>query len=135
MKIKLLTVPFFLSVLILAGCNNGPGEGGTSTIKGHVTMREYNAVFTVLRGEHDAQKEDVYLIYGDEEIYSDDFETDYQGNYEFKYLREGKYTIFVYSKDSTLNYDITDERKAVFREVEITGKNQVIEVPDIVILR
>jgi hypothetical protein len=112
-----------------------PGKGGTSIIRGKVIIREYNKDFTILRDIYPAQKEDVYIIYGDEEVYSESFKTNYNGFYEFGNLREGIYKIFAYSKDSTLNYDVTSQEKAVIKEVEITSKNQTIEVPDIYILK
>jgi hypothetical protein len=125
----------YLMILLLgfSSCEKGPGIGGTSTIRGKVMVREYNADFTILRDVYPAAKEDVYLIFGDDFVYGDKFEANYDGSYEFKYLREGNYTVFAYSKDST-NL-ITNEMVAIMQQVEITGKDQVIEVPDIYILQ
>jgi hypothetical protein len=135
MNTRFLIISALFAVLLTAGCEKGPGPGGTSAITGKVTVREYNRDFTNLRDIYPGWREDVYIVYGDDEVYGDDFETDYNGNYEFKYLREGKYTIYVYSKDSTLNYDITSLEIPIIREVEITAKDQTIEVPEIVILK
>ena len=129
-KIVLALLPV---VLGLIACENGPGEGGTSTIRGKVITREYNGDFTILRGEYPAAKEDVYIIYGDDLVYGDKFETNYDGTYEFNYLLEGDYRVFAYSKDS--DDLITNEEVAVIRDVEITSKNQVVVVPDIIILK
>ena len=68
-------------------------------------------------------------------VYGDKFEAHHDGTYEFNYLREGRYKVFAYSKDSTLNYDITSQEKAIIKEVEITGKDQLVEVPEIIILK
>ncbi len=116
-----------------SSCEKGPGVGGTSTIRGKVITREYNGDFTILRDEYPGAKEDVYLIYGDDYVYGDKFETNYDGSYEFNYLREGSYTVFAYSDDSTNLF--TDEMVAVMQTVEITGKDQIVEVPDIIILK
>ena len=89
--------------------------------------------FTILVSEYPGAKEDVYIIYGDDPVYGDRFEANYDGTYEFDYLLEGKYTIFAYTKDSI--FPFTDENIPVIREVEITGKNQVVQVPDITVLR
>jgi hypothetical protein len=124
-----------LVLLSFSSCEKGPGKGGTSTIRGKVIVREYNRDFTILRDVYPATKEDVYLIFGDDAVYGDNFETNFDGIYEFDYLREGTYKVFAYSKDSTLNYDLTSQEIPVIKEVEITGKNQVVEVPDIYILK
>jgi hypothetical protein len=133
MRTKVFILLALVSIVLFTACEQGSGEGGTSTIRGKVIIREYNADFTILRDTYPAAKEDVYIIYGDEFVYGDRFETSFDGAYEFKYLREGSYTIFAYSDDST-NL-ITDEKIAITREVDITGKDQVVEVPDIIILK
>lgn len=133
MKSKMVYFTLFALALCFASCEKGPGEGGTSTIRGKVIIREYNGSYTILRGEYPATKEDVFIVYGDDEVYGDNFETGYDGIYEFNYLREGSYTIYAYSDDSTDL--ITSRQVAVMRHVEITGKDQIIEVPDIIILK
>jgi hypothetical protein len=119
--------------IIIAACDNGPGNGGTSTIRGKVIVHEYNGDFTILRDTYPGAKEDVYIIYGDDYVYADKFEANYDGSYEFGYLREGNYTVFAYSKDSVNTS--SSERIAKMQEVEITGNNQVVEAPDIIILQ
>lgn len=121
------------TLLVLTACEKGPGEGGTSTIKGKVITWEYNGDFTSRRGVYPGAKEDVYIIYGNDDVYGDKFETSYDGSYEFDYLSEGSYKVFAYSKDTT-NL-LTSEKIVIIREVEITGKNQVVEVPDIIIAK
>jgi len=132
MKTKISFV-LLVMIFIYTACEKGPGEGGTSTIRGKVITREYNGDFTVFRGEYPAAKEDVYIIYGDDLVYGDKFETNYDGTYEFNYLLEGNYRVFAYSKDTTDRF--TTEEFAVIRDVEITEKNQVVEVPDIIIAK
>jgi hypothetical protein len=134
-----MNAKIFFGILILAlmtfSCEKGPGRGGSSTIRGKLTVREYNRDFTILRDTYPGAMEDVYIIYGDDMVYGDKFEANYDGTYEFNYLREGRYKVFAYSKDSTLNYDITSKEIPVIKEVEITGKDQVIEAPEIIILK
>jgi len=125
-----------ISLLILSAlyaCEKLPGEGGTSTIRGKVIVREFNNDFTDFRDQYPGAKEDVFIIYGDDEVYGDKFETSYDGTYEFNYLTEGHYKVFAYTDDSIPPF--TDERIAVIRQVEITRKNQVVEVPDIIVTR
>jgi len=137
MKYKLAGVWTVLILLFFNSCEKESGEGGTSIITGKVVTREYNGNFTVLRDIYPAAKEDVYIIYGDnvDEVYGDEMETDWNGRYEFNYLQKGKYIIYAYSKDSTLDYTVTSKKIAIIREVEITGKNQSVVVPDIYILK
>jgi hypothetical protein len=133
MKNKFQT-SFLISIFLalMVSCEKDPGKGGNSSIFGKVYVKDYNSTFTILQDEYYGQDENVYVIYGDDVTYSDDVSTNYDGTYEFKYLRPGKYKIYAYSKDSSLQ---TLADIPIIKEVEITGKNQRIEVPDIVIFK
>jgi hypothetical protein len=122
----------FSGLLILASCSKDAGTGGTSTLKGKIKVKEYNMDFTVLKAEYYAQQEDVYLIYGDDNIYSDDFGTAPDGSFEFDYLRKGKYTIFAYSVDST-GVSSTGY-KPVYVSAEIKKNNSEVDLGDITII-
>lgn len=119
------------SFLFVSACKKGPGEGGTSSIKGSVHVKNYNSTFTVLNAEYAGAGEDVYIIYGDEIAIGDKQETNNEGEFEFKYLRPGKYTLYVYSKDSAAiaGGNANAPEKTVVKEVEISGKNQEVEAP------
>jgi hypothetical protein len=126
----------FLVLLLSAAflsCSKEAGDGGNSTIYGEITAYNYNAEFTELRGIYPAADEDVFLIYGDDRSYSQRVRTNYNGIYEFKYLRPGNYTIYVYSKDSTLT--LISGIYPVILEVEITENKQTIEAEDMKIFR
>jgi len=112
-------------------CSKDAGEGGDSSINGKVWVKDYNSTFTVLEGEYAGIDEDVYIIYGNDLGYGDKTKTNYNGSYEFKYLRPGKYTIYVFSKDSTLQ--TVSGKVSVVKEVEITKKKQKVEAPEITI--
>jgi hypothetical protein len=129
---KVLYSLLCIGCFLMFSCEKEEGVGGTSVIKGKVKVREYNGNFTYKIGEYYAGDQDVFIIYGDDAVYGDKFATSYDGSYRFDYLREGKYTLFAYSLDSAA-YPL-DKKTAVIREVTITGKNQVVEVPDIVVL-
>ncbi|MBN1953096.1 MAG: hypothetical protein JW801_17965 [Bacteroidales bacterium] len=133
MKTRYIFTLAIIALFALGACESGAGEGGTSTIRGKVIIREWDGDFQQLRGTYPAAKEDVYIIYGDEYVYGDRFEASMDGTYEFKYLKKGSYTIFAYSKDSIPPF--TAEKVPVSQVVEITGDNQVVEVPDIIILK
>ena len=118
------------SLLLFVACEKGAGEGGTSTITGSVIVQEWDKDFIAKRSEHPARAEDVYIIYGDDDFYGDNVETHYDGTYQFVYLREGKYTIYVYSKDPQNPSD----KKIVSTTIEISGRKQTVEVPELVII-
>lgn len=126
-----MLVILFVAFLGLISCEKNPGEGGNATIIGSVWEKNYNSTFTELIGEYAAMDEDVYIVYGDNIGFDDKTETDYLGNYRFNYLRPGKYTIYVYSKDSAME-TVTGEI-AILKELEITESGQVLSVPQIII--
>ena len=101
MKIHLKFSVFLLGViLVFASCNKDEGEGGTATIQGKVLKVLYPDDFYGTEIHTDtinASKTDVYIVYGDDTYFGDDVETDKDGNYRFKYLNAGKYTIYAYS--------------------------------------
>jgi len=117
---------------LLLSCKKEAGEGGSSSMFGKVLVRQYNASFTILQEEYYAQDEDVYIIYGDDITFGDRTRTCYDGTYEFKYLRPGTYTIYAYSKDSTFQ---TNSMIPVIREMTISKNHEVVEVPEIIILK
>ena len=120
-------------LLLIVSCAKEPGEGGTSTIKGKVYAKKYDGSLSVLREEFYVPDERVFIIYGNDSVYSDDFRTNYDGSYEFKYLRKGKYKIYSLSKD--LNNKTSVHEKPVFVEVEITQNKQTVEAADIIIIK
>lgn len=123
----------FLFAGIVSACSKEAGEGGNSKIHGKIIAHNYNAEFTYLRGIYPAADEDVYIIYGNDFSYSERVRTSYEGVYEFKYLRPGDYTIYAYSKDSTLT--LASEMYAVIRNVKIDDNRQNVEVEDMKIFR
>jgi hypothetical protein len=120
-----------LFVVNLISCKKEAGEGGTSTIKGKRGVEDWNNAFTIKNGEYAGYDEDVYILYGDAVSYSEKTKANYNGEFEFKYLRKGKYKIYVYSKDNTLQSKSGDI--SIVKEVEITGKKQTKEVEQITI--
>jgi hypothetical protein len=132
---KRTLVVFVILILSIAvfSCAKEAGDGGNSTIYGKIIAYNYNAEFTKLRGIYPAADEDVFLIYGDDRSYSQRIRSSYEGVYEFKYLRPGNYTIYVYSKDSTLT--LVSGIYPVIRKVKIDKNRQTLEVGDMKIFR
>ncbi len=116
--------------ILLTACEKEPGFGGEASIWGKVYVKDYNATFTVLEEAYYAGDVEVYLVCGDDKSYSERLRTNYDGTFEFRYLRKGHYRVYAYSRDSTLQ---TNAPVAVIREVEIIKRKQKVEVSDIVI--
>ena len=118
------------SCTLFFSCKKEPGEGGKSIIYGKVFVKDYNNTFTVLEEEYYGPDIWVYIIYGDHRDYDDRIRTNYDGTYEFKYLRPGTYHVYAYSKDSSMQ---TAADVAVIKDVEVPKKKADVDVPDIVI--
>ena len=122
-----------LSASILFSCQErSEGPNGLASIKGKVYVKDYNSTFSRINDHYYGAKEDVYIIYGDEEVYGDNMETHYDGSYEFKNLTLGTYKIYAYTEDTTLK---TSNLIPVIKTVEITEEEQTVEVEDIVIAK
>ncbi|MEA3494658.1 MAG: hypothetical protein U9R42_01340 [Bacteroidota bacterium] len=133
MKKIVLSIFVVIAIFLLQSCEKTEGEGGTASIIGKVFVKDYNSEFTTLKAEYYAPDEEVFIVYGNDVVYNDNFKTHYDGTYLFEYLRKGKYTIFVYSKDSSgvsPSGIITVEK-----EVNITEEGQIVEIEDIIILK
>ena len=109
-------------------CKKGPGEGGTSSIKGKVYVKNYNGS-GVLQSEYYDPEERVYLIFGDNDFYGLDTRTSYDGSYEFHYLLKGSYTVFAYSDCDTC----ASQTMAIKVNADITKNHSEVELPDIVL--
>ena len=119
--------------VLLFSCEVQEGPGGLGSITGRVYAHDYSADFSQFEGAYYEPKEDVFLVYGDDEIYSDDMETHHDGSFKFEFLRKGTYKVYVYSKDSTGT--IPAGVYPVVAEVEISSRNQQVDVGEMVIVK
>ncbi len=129
---------FILGLLLsLFACEKGSGEGGQAKLSGTVLNINYNGNFTIKRDTFPAAEANVYIIYGgdENEFYGDDVKCDHNGYFEFDYLREGDYIVYTYSKDTTLNYDLTSEKIALFRKATISSSKQHVDVGTIYVAK
>lgn len=133
MKVFYFIPVICFAVMLLSSCSKEAGEGGTSAIIGKVYVKDYNSLFSIINAEYYAADEDVYIIYGNDVSYGNKTKSSYDGSFEFKFLREGAYKIYTYSKDSTLKSQ--SGTIPVIQDVEITGKKQELTIPDLVIAK
>jgi hypothetical protein len=128
-----------ISILILNfwGCKKPPGSGGNSSIKGKVTLYLYDPSTNTFSKKYPAADVDVYIIYGNELSYGDRIRADYEGDFEFKYLRKGDYTIYVYSVDTVVYKGPPANPKApkiaITKKVTISKNKQTVDAGDFVI--
>ena len=126
----LIALVIFLSFSLLS-CEKKEGEGGTSTIMGRILAKNFNEDFSIQVGEYYAPDVDVFIIYGKDSIYADDFKTNEDGWYRFKFLNKGEYTIYAYSEDPTRTSD--SKYIPVSETVTIDENNSTVIVDDLVI--
>jgi hypothetical protein len=111
-------------------CSKVEGPGGSSSIIGKVHVNVYDAAGNLIN-DYDAQKEDVFLIYGEDgTFYDDDVKTSFDGTFEFNYLQKGKYTLFVYEDCNSC----PSGKNAVMRDVEITDNKSTTDIGTINII-
>lgn len=119
----------FLLAIISFSCEKPEGPGGSSSIRGKVMINSYDNHFRVLQGIYPAADEDVFIIYGNGNIVSDDVVTAPDGSFEFKFLSKGDYKIFVYS-DDTLNNSLSGEISIV-KSITLSGNNDDYDAGEI----
>ncbi len=129
---KKLAIIIICSMFVF-GCKKSAGEGGKSSIKGSLLVEDWNSGFTIKNGEYPGADEDVYIIYGDYVSYNDKTKTNYNGEFEFKYLRKGSYKIYVYSKDKTLQ--AVSGETSIVKEISLSGKNETTKLESITIYK
>jgi hypothetical protein len=85
-------------------------------------------------GTFPAADEDVYIIYGNHISPDDRVQTNYDGEYEFLYLRPGKYKVYAFSKDTnSVAVPWDEDHMTVLQELEITDGNQQVKADDMMI--
>ena len=114
--------------LIITSCTKEEGEGGSGSIKGFVYEYKINAFSLDTTARYAAADQDVFIIYGnDHTFYDDNIKTSYDGSFKFPYLQKGKYIVFVYEDCATC----LSGKKEILHTIEITKKNQVIDLDTI----
>lgn len=113
-----------LTILLFTSCQKEPGSGGLCSIKGKLTkeMRVVISNPATVTGVVPAPDEEVYIVYGDHLSPDDKIVTNYNGEFEFLSLREGSYTVYVYSKDTLGAAAANPDQMVVKREIVLEGK-------------
>ena len=120
-----------ITIVAFSSCKKDAGEGGSSTITGTVITVEYSKYNNQIVRWYNANEEDVYIVYGDNDFCGDRVRTDKSGKYEFKYLTKGEYTLYAYSDDLN-NYDLKTTQGV---NTKIDANSSTITAPNISIIK
>lgn len=124
-----------VAVLLLAGCAKQAGEGGAARVHGRV-VKEIRLVMTnpgTAVTSYPAPDEEVWIQYGESVSPDDRVFTNYDGEFEFEFLRRGDYTVYVYSQDTTGTAGVSPDRMPILRTFTIDGRKDEIDLGDITI--
>lgn len=123
-KLSLAGVVLVVVLSTFQSCKKVEGEGGSSTIIGKIVANKLNSAGVVI-ASFDAPDHDVFIIYGEgETVHDDKVETSFDGNFEFKYLEKGVYTIYTYEDCNSC----ASGQKEILKKVEITKNKEIINV-------
>lgn len=113
------------SAALFSSCTKDPGVGGKATITGTVMEEDWNINTGTLIDSYPALDQRVYIDYGADGFLDDDVRTNYEGVYEFRWLRKGSYEIVVYSECPTCE----SGQEVVRVPVTISDNKEVLEAP------
>lgn len=97
----LFMVFFLLQTVVFQSCEKSEGRGGTGSISGIVMEQFYNDDFSAHLYESPAVDEEIFILYGDNGEVGASNETAMNGEFRFKYLYPGDYTVYFQMEDST----------------------------------
>lgn len=129
-KLKLKFGWLLLALLSFNSCKKEPGYGGSAGIKGVLKLNNYNKNYTTIRETKTLADEFVYIIFQDGKGYGDRVKTSYDGSFLFTHLRPGKYKIYAYSDDISMQ---TADKIIVLKEIEIKKNKELVDAGEITI--
>ncbi len=100
--VKKISLFVFCILLFIAinSCKKTPGQGGNARIRGTFWERKYDPFFSYVQGRYPSVNKTVYLFFGDDTSPGTTVNTNSNGEFEFQYLRKGKYKVVVYSRQN-----------------------------------
>lgn len=81
-------------------------DDGSSSVKGRLLVQKYVGIIKI-GGPFVSQEQEVYIVYGNEEVYFDRMDTGFDGKFEFKNLIKGEYKLYALSECGTCD-DVYD---------------------------
>ena len=120
---------FVIVAIVAAGCKKTEGEGGSARIKGKVFVIDFKDDLALKPDTIIASEEDIYIVYGSNDIINDKCTTNDKGEYGFDFLRPGNYSIIAFTKQP----EQSGHDSSIVKKVNISGKKSTVEVEDIYI--
>lgn len=112
-----MAVGVFILFMAAGSCSKMEGEGGTGSISGTIVEYFYNDDYSRLIYTRPAVDEEVFIIYGEEQAVGDRIRTGPAGDFRFKFLFPGNYSIFYLTQDSTT--DVLKEEVVKLDKVDL----------------
>ncbi len=129
MKVLTKTILIIFSLIwVLSSCEKEEGFGGNAEISGKLIKKIYNDDYSLLLEEGPAKDEDVYLSFGSNNTSDEKVETSFTGNFSFRYLFEGDYKVYYYSKDfeNTSSSEIEILNEVSLKKGETANLNDLV---------
>lgn len=136
----IVTIRIFLTFCLfisINACKKDPGIGGDAKVFGKVYYKHYNSTFTTLINEGYLSDTYVYIVYGNNVNYGQRIKTNYKGEFEFKYLYKGDYTIYTYGLDSLamVNGQLPISEKETVVDFKISKRKQNVVLDNLIVFK
>lgn len=118
-------------VFSISACTKTEGYGGKSTLYGRVLERNYDNSGQ-FQNEYYLPEARVYIVFGDDDFYSDEIRTDYEGKFKFSYLYAGDYTVYTYSECSPIDPCDSDVRQVELK-IKILKNGDTVVTDDLIV--
>ncbi|MFZ1687668.1 MAG: hypothetical protein WAU70_09615 [Flavobacteriales bacterium] len=113
------------AVLFSTSCKKEPGVGGKAEIRGRVFETEMSTNTNQPTGPgYYVGDHRVYIVYGDNDFYDDNVDTDPNGLFVYSWLRKGTYRIFTYSECPTCPGEV----EVFSKTVEVGDNKEVVNM-------
>ncbi len=107
----LVVVFVFITLqLLIPSCEKNEGTGGTGSITGTIIEQSYNEDYSRLIYQKPAVDEEVFIVYGDDNVLGDRTFTSLTGKFRFDYLYPGRYYVYYQTGDSSTILDEDQEK-------------------------
>lgn len=105
--LKFRFVFVIVALFLLSSCNSDEGYGGSASIEGRVFQVFHDAdnfaidkdgKYSIETNIVPARDADIYIVFGSDSYYGEREKTGDDGQYLFRYLNAGEYTVYAFSK-------------------------------------
>ncbi|HRI01578.1 MAG TPA: hypothetical protein PK006_11040 [Saprospiraceae bacterium] len=120
----------FLLFLWISSCSKEAGDGGFAKIQGKVFAYNLNKTKVIADSGYIGDQR-VFISYGDHTVIDDETRTSYTGEFQFKNLNQGDYTIFTFSYCDACPLN----EKAIMVKTTIKSKKELVQLSDLKIFK